>query len=70
MLYIESAAVYIVYGAHYVLFMDRELQNKREKNDISRLKSLYLQIKNLEKIAKEAVKFTLSYKLEMKSANS
>ena len=36
-------------------FMDRELQSKREINDISRLKSLYiiiLRVKNQEKLAK------------------
>ena len=51
MLYIESAATTcIVYGR----FMDRELQNEREKSDISRLKGLYrnLQVGNLGKLVK------------------
>ena len=50
-LYRESAATTcIVYGP----FMDRELQNEREKSDISRLKGLYrnLQVGNLGKLAK------------------
>ena len=51
MLYIENVATTcLVYGP----FMDRELQNEREKSDIFGLKGLYqiLQVENLEKLAK------------------
>ena len=43
-----------VYVYSIQTFIDRELQNEREKNDISRLKGLYriLQVGNLEKVAK------------------
>ena len=45
-----------------------ELQNEREKNDISRLKGLYqlLQVENLEKVAKmkQVGSIILSYKVD------
>ena len=53
-LYIESVATTCIVYGDQVPFVDRELQNEREKNDISRLKALYrnLQVKNLENPAK------------------
>ena len=53
-LYIESVATTCTCIVYEPLIMDRELQNECEKNNISRLKSLYriLRVKNQEKLAK------------------
>ena len=50
----ESIATTCIVDGDRAPFMDRELQNEREKNDISRLKGFYqiLQVENLGKVAK------------------
>ena len=53
-LYIESVTTMCSIRNRCALFMDRELRNEREKNDISWLKNIYglVQVGNLEKLAK------------------
>ena len=67
--YIEALPPRVVYRASTVPFMDWEVQNKHEKNDIFWKKALNqnLQVENLGNLAAESTQ-VCAYKLEMKRA--
>ena len=69
-LYLESVPTMCSIQSNRAPLMHKQLQSERENDDILTVKALYqiLQVGNLEKLANEAGRFNLLYKLDIKSA--